>query len=211
MTELLTPGGSRRAEASAGDETIPVTPGATTRADGAGDGKVRRGSPPRAASTPPHNSPSVRPSYPRPSTHLDSPRAPPPRRRPEQSSSFMVCGNLFEVDAKYVPIKPIGKGAYGLVCSAKNAARPGEKVAIKKITNAFENAIDAKRTLREIKLLRHLKHENVIRITDVSDPPPLETFNDVYVFYELMDTDLHQARSIHWSPYDPVGVVNAVP
>ena len=105
----------------------------------------------------------------------------------------------------------VGKGSYGVVCSAKNAARPGEKVAIKKITNAFENAIDAKRTLREIKLLRHLKHENVIRITDVSDPPPLETFNDVYVFYELMDTDLHQARSIHWSPYDPVGVVNAVP
>ena len=28
---------------------------------------------------------------------------------------FMVCGNLFEVDAKYAPIKPIGKGAYGVV------------------------------------------------------------------------------------------------
>jgi serine/threonine protein kinase len=41
-------------------------------------------------------------------------------------------------------------------------------VAIKKITNAFENAIDAKRTLREIKLLRHLHHENVIRIVDVT-------------------------------------------
>eukprot|EP00959_Pyramimonas_sp_CCMP1952_P308021 6446578-Pyramimonas_sp.AAC.2 len=28
---------------------------------------------------------------------------------------FMVCGNLFEVDSKYNPIKPIGKGAYGIV------------------------------------------------------------------------------------------------
>jgi serine/threonine protein kinase len=46
-------------------------------------------------------------------------------------------------------------------------------VAIKKITNAFENAIDAKRTLREIKLLRHLHHENVIRIVDVTAPTVL--------------------------------------
>ena len=30
-------------------------------------------------------------------------------------SHFMVCGNLFEVQAKYTPIKPIGKGAYGVV------------------------------------------------------------------------------------------------
>lgn len=37
----------------------------------------------------------------------------------------------------------------------------GEKVAIKKIGNAFDNIIDAKRTLREIKLLRHMDHENV--------------------------------------------------
>lgn len=34
-------------------------------------------------------------------------------------------------------------------------------VAIKKIANAFDNYMDAKRTLREIKLLRHLDHENV--------------------------------------------------
>lgn len=34
-------------------------------------------------------------------------------------------------------------------------------VAMKKIANAFDNHMDAKRTLREIKLLRHLNHENV--------------------------------------------------
>jgi serine/threonine protein kinase len=34
-------------------------------------------------------------------------------------------------------------------------------VAVKKIANAFDNQMDAKRTLREIKLLRHLDHENV--------------------------------------------------
>ena len=55
----------------------------------------------------------------------------------------------------------IGKGAYGVVCSAKNLSN-SEKVAIKKIGNAFENLTDARRTLREIKLLRHLRHENII-------------------------------------------------
>ena len=34
-------------------------------------------------------------------------------------------------------------------------------VAMKKIANAFDNHMDAKRTLREIKLLRHFDHENV--------------------------------------------------
>lgn len=36
-----------------------------------------------------------------------------------------------------------------------------EEVAIKKIGNAFDNRIDAKRTLREIKLLSHMDHDNV--------------------------------------------------
>lgn len=42
-----------------------------------------------------------------------------------------------------------------------------EEVAIKKIGNAFDNRIDAKRTLREIKLLRHMEHENVSFPTDI--------------------------------------------
>ncbi|KAG4198670.1 hypothetical protein ERO13_A05G100700v2 [Gossypium hirsutum] len=65
-------------------------------------------------------------------------------------------------------------------------------VAVKKIANAFDNHMDAKRTLREIKLLRHLDHENVIAIRDVIPPPLRRDFNDVYIALELMDTDLHQ-------------------
>ncbi len=104
---------------------------------------------------------------------------------------FLVCGQLFEVDAKYKPIKPIGKGAYGVVCSASNSLT-SERLAIKKISNAFENVVDAKRMLREIKLLRHLQHENIIKIRDILPPPNREVFKDMYILYELMDTDLHQ-------------------
>lgn len=51
----------------------------------------------------------------------------------------------------------IGRGSYGVVCAAVDNAT-GEKVAIKKIQNVFENVADATRILREIKLVRLLKH-----------------------------------------------------
>ncbi|KAL8191664.1 hypothetical protein R6Q57_028395 [Mikania cordata] len=105
---------------------------------------------------------------------------------------YHVLGNLFEVSSYYVPpIQPIGRGAYGIVCCAKNSDTK-EDVAIKKIGNAFDNNIDAKRTLREIKLLCHMDHENIVKIKDIIRPPNKTKFNDVYIVYELLDTDLHQ-------------------
>ncbi|CAI9776088.1 unnamed protein product [Fraxinus pennsylvanica] len=103
-----------------------------------------------------------------------------------------LYGNLFEVFSKYVPpILPLGRGAYSLVCSANNK-ETYERVAIKKIGNAFDNRIEAKRTLREIKLLRHMDHENIIAIKDIIRPPKKDAFNDVYLVCELLDADLHQ-------------------
>lgn len=58
----------------------------------------------------------------------------------------------FVVDDKYEYIKQIGSGAYGVVCSAYDH-KLKVKVAIKKVHNAFEDLIDAKRIVREIKLL----------------------------------------------------------
>ncbi|KAI3691694.1 hypothetical protein L6452_31496 [Arctium lappa] len=47
--------------------------------------------------------------------------------------------------------------------------------------------------LREIKLLCHVDHENIVKIKDIIWPPDKEKFNDhVYIVYELMDIDLHQ-------------------
>ncbi|GAB4859250.1 Mitogen-activated protein kinase 1 [Ancistrocladus abbreviatus] len=86
---------------------------------------------------------------------------------------------------------PIGRGAYGIVCSVLNT-EAGEMVAMKKIANAFDNYMDAKRTLREIKLLRHFDHENIIGLRDVVPPPLRREFTDVYIATELMDIDLHQ-------------------
>ena len=48
------------------------------------------------------------------------------------------------------------------------------------------------RTLREIKLLRHFHHENIISILDILRPPDLHSFREVYLVQELMETDLHR-------------------
>lgn len=51
-------------------------------------------------------------------------------------------------------------GAFGLVCSAKDQLG-GTAVAIKKIMKPFSTPVLSKRTYRELKLLKHLRHENV--------------------------------------------------
>ncbi|KAI9108288.1 hypothetical protein K1719_020771 [Acacia pycnantha] len=123
-----------------------------------------------------------------PNTGADFPAVP---THGGQFIQYDIFGNLFEVSAKYrPPIMPIGRGAYGIVCSLLNT-ETDEMVAVKKIANAFDNLMDAKRTLREIKLLRHLDHENVIALRDVIPPPLRREFTDVYMTTELMDTDLH--------------------
>ena len=70
----------------------------------------------------------------------------------------------------------------------------GEKVAIKKIKDAFSDSIDAKRILREMKLLRHFNsHENIISIFDIMTVPPnTQQFNDIYIVTNLMESDLER-------------------
>lgn len=69
----------------------------------------------------------------------------------------------------YKPIENIGIGAYGVVCSAVHT-KSGDRVAIKKIPNVFEALSIAKRTFREIKILKHFKHDNIISIREILMP-----------------------------------------
>ena len=57
---------------------------------------------------------------------------------------------------------------------------------------AFANLVETKRTLREVKLLRHFKHANIVEILDIMQPESFAKFDDVYIVNELMSTDLHQ-------------------
>ncbi|KAK6132502.1 hypothetical protein DH2020_033754 [Rehmannia glutinosa] len=92
---------------------------------------------------------------------------------------------------RYKILEIIGKGSYGVVCAAIDT-HTGEKVAIKKITDIFEHNSDAIRILREIKLLRLLRHPDIVEIKRIMMPPSRRDFRDIYVVFELMESDLHQ-------------------
>lgn len=92
---------------------------------------------------------------------------------------------------RYEILEVIGKGSYGIVCSALDRYT-GEKVAIKKINGVFDHISDATRILREIKLLRYLRHPDIVQIKHIMLPPSKKDFKDIFVVFELMETDLHQ-------------------
>ncbi|POI35480.1 hypothetical protein CIB84_000769 [Bambusicola thoracicus] len=98
---------------------------------------------------------------------------------------------VWEVPERYQNLSPVGSGAYGSVCSAFDT-KTGLRVAVKKLSRPFQSIIHAKRTYRELRLLKHMKHENVIGLLDVFTPAKsLEEFNDVYLVTHLMGADLN--------------------
>ena len=105
--------------------------------------------------------------------------------------SFTVSGSEFIVDERYEYIKQIGVGAYGVVISCYDK-KTNRNVAVKKVGNAFEDLIDAKRIVREIKLLRYFKHDNIVSLIDIQKPPKRTGFEDIYIITDLMETDLHR-------------------
>lgn len=92
---------------------------------------------------------------------------------------------------RYKDLEFLGKGSYGVVCAATDT-KTGERVAIKKIKHVFANATVSTRTLREIKLLRLLRHPNIVEIKGILLPPSSRAFNEIYVVFELMEFDLHR-------------------
>lgn len=105
--------------------------------------------------------------------------------------SWQVGGEPFELDHRYKVVDYLGAGAYGVVCSAHDN-RENCMVAIKKCKKIFQSRTLAKRTLREIRLLRLLQHENVIKIKRLLKPSDHSLFEEVYIVFEIMETDLAQ-------------------
>lgn len=67
-------------------------------------------------------------------------------------AKFECRDGIILVDDRYQVSKCVGSGAYGHVFAAHDKVT-NKSVAIKRIHKAFEDVIDAKRVLREIKIL----------------------------------------------------------
>mmetsp|Transcript_8321 Transcript_8321/g.10941 ORF Transcript_8321/g.10941 Transcript_8321/m.10941 type:complete len:448 (+) Transcript_8321:180-1523(+) len=114
----------------------------------------------------------------------------------QQFHSLCVGNEIFIVHQRYVDLKPIGAGANGYVCSATDKIS-GQQVAIKRIANVMRDITEAKRVLREIKLLKTFRdHPNIITLLDLFTVPLNTTdFTDVYIVTNLMESDLERIIS----------------
>jgi mitogen-activated protein kinase 15 len=93
------------------------------------------------------------------------------------------------VERKFLVERHIGGGAYGVVWRAIDR-KSKATVALKKVFDAFGNPQDAQRTYREVMLLQRLSHPNIIRLHSVMKA---RNGADLYLAFELMETDLHAA------------------
>ncbi|XP_061767900.1 mitogen-activated protein kinase 12-like [Nerophis ophidion] len=101
-----------------------------------------------------------------------------------------VNRTVWEVPERYRDLRQVGTGAYGTVCSAWDR-RTGTQVAIKKLHRPFQSKLFAKRAYRELRLLKHMKHENVIGLLDVFTAEiSLDRLRDFYLVMPFMGTDL---------------------
>lgn len=110
----------------------------------------------------------------------------------EGNQCFMASNARFDISLKFKYQKVIGSGAYGVVISARDT-EVGKDVAIKNIQKAFDDLTDAKRILRELKIMKHLgDHKHILGVTDILPPVSLASFEDVYIVSDAMATDLHR-------------------
>ncbi|XP_066470772.1 mitogen-activated protein kinase 4 [Tiliqua scincoides] len=107
----------------------------------------------------------------------------------------------YDLGCRFINFRPLGFGVNGLVLSAVDS-KSCRKVAVKKIT--INNAQSMKHAFREIKIIRRLDHDNIVKVYEVLGPKGVELqgdlfkFNMVYVVQEYMETDL--ARLLEQGP-----------
>ncbi|OQE18058.1 hypothetical protein PENFLA_c022G10659 [Penicillium flavigenum] len=97
-----------------------------------------------------------------------------------------IMGTTLQTTERYRDLQARDVGAFGVICSARDSMA-NRMVVIKKIGNPFDSPARVKRTYREIHLMKHLKHDNLINMTDIFISPA----EDLYLVMDCCMTDLH--------------------
>lgn len=100
------------------------------------------------------------------------------------SGSAATDEDDFEISSNFSMLEKIGEGTYGTVYKAI-CHSTGERVAIKKIKILYEEDGVPSTALREISLLKELKHINVIRLDNVYC-----SRQSLFLVFECLDMDL---------------------
>jgi serine/threonine protein kinase len=101
-----------------------------------------------------------------------------------QEETFEQSERRFEAQYEILEPTPLGEGTYGKVYKARNL-KTSQTVAMKKMKLDTEDEGVPSTAIREIALLRELKHENVVRLLDV-----FCSTNKLTLVFEFADNDL---------------------
>jgi len=102
---------------------------------------------------------------------------------------------------KYEVLGVVGEGAYGVVLKCRNKENL-ENVAIKKFKESEDDEIVRKTTLREVKILRMLKHKNIVDLREA-----FRRKGKLYLVFEYVEKNLLEVRqaSAKITPIKPRG------
>jgi serine/threonine protein kinase len=113
----------------------------------------------------------------------------------------------FVIPSRYQLERVIGRGSYGLVCSVRDRVT-NKLVALKKNIDIFPRVVSnrtvikktrslltQKRMLRELKVLMHLNHPNIVSLKEAIAPTTFNDFGDVYFVTDLMEADMRAILS----------------
>ncbi|KAI5931477.1 Cyclin-dependent kinase 3 [Manis javanica] len=100
-------------------------------------------------------------------------------------------------------LEKIGEGTYGVVYKAKNK-ETGQLVALKKIRLDLETEGVPSTAIREISLLKELKHPNIVRLLDV-----MHSEKKLYLVFEFLSQDLKKYMDSTPAPELPPHLVKS--
>lgn len=98
---------------------------------------------------------------------------------------------------KYEVLGVVGEGAYGVVLKCRNKEN-NEFVAIKKFKESEDDEILRKTTLREVKILRMLRHVNIVCLKEA-----FKRKSKLYLVFEFADKNLLELLEEQPSGLDP--------
>ncbi|CAI7572480.1 unnamed protein product [Penicillium viridicatum] len=102
-----------------------------------------------------------------------------------------IMGTALQTTERYTDLQARGVGAFGVIWYIPS-------YIFSSYWNPFDSSARVKRTYREVHLMNHLKHDNLINITDIFISPA----EDLYLVMDCCMTDLHELIQSRSKPLD---------
>jgi len=105
--------------------------------------------------------------------------------------------NTYDELDKYIKIEKVGEGTYGVVFKSRNKETQ-ELVALKKIKLENEDEGIPSTAIREISILKQLKHPNIVNLKEL-----VHGEKKLYLIFEYLDHDLKKFLDLNGTALPP--------